>query len=237
MKAAIAIVAYVERLDAARALAEQVGAEAVALDEGFLGPGANHLQAWEWVAESGADWGVVIEDDARPVQNFADNQLPRLLDAAPTSLVSLYLGRGRPPHWQQSLAKVFGSLDVRFNPTAPNPHWLVADELLHCVGVALRTPLIANMIAHVRPRVHPLHPRQLPVDEAIGHWARSAGIRVCYTRPSVLDHDDGPTLITRHLSQHAEETGVRDEPRRAWSLGSRAFWDCTAVEVPVPFPL
>lgn len=241
---AIAVVAHQDRARQVAFLTDQVDPAYVSWDDGTLGCAENHLRAWEALAEEDAEFGLVLEDDAVPVAGFL-NELSKMLVVAPTDLVSLFLGKGRPPHWQPELAKVFGSLDRRINPQAPDPSWLIADELLHGVAVAMKASLIGDMIAAVRPRVSPPRRRSrgslrvcpLPIDEAIGAWARSAGIRVSYAYPSIVQHADLPTLITTHLSGHPGETGVRDQPRRAWAMGIRRQWDSTAVEVPAPSSL
>ena len=236
MKVAIAVVAHQARAKQVDRLVDQVDPAYVCWDDGTLGPAENHLRAWEHLAEEDADFCLVLEDDAVPIVGFL-TELPHVLAVAPTDLVSLFLGRGRPPHWQPELAKVFGSLDRRIHSQASDPSWLIADELLHCVAVAMKTSLIPGMIADVRRRTNPRRRRPLPIDEAIGAWARSQGIRVSYSCPSQVQHGDLPTLITEHLSGHAQETGVRDQPRRAWVMGTRRRWDSVAVEVPTPSPL
>lgn len=234
MKALIAIVAHKDRARQVDRLVDQVDPDYVSWDDGTLGPAENHLRAWEALAEEeGGDWLLVLEDDALPVANFR-KELSKVLAVAPTDLVSLYLGRGRPPHWQPRLAQVFGSLDRRIYPDAPDPSWLIADEVLHGVAVAMRATLVGDMLPAVRISTRRRGRRRLPIDEAIGSWARSSGIRVSYANPSQVQHADLPTLITEHISGHAGDNGIRDQPRSAWSMKTRRRWDSTSVEVVQP---
>jgi hypothetical protein len=65
----------------------------------------------------------------------------------------------------------------------------------------------------------------LPIDENIGQWSRRQGWPIAYTVPSLVDHADGPTLIT-----HPD--GAEREPGRvAWRTGTHFTWNSDAVEV------
>lgn len=222
----IGVVAHHTRHDRASRLADLVSAEMVALDEtGGLGAGSNHEVAYEWLAESGQPWSVLLEDDAMPVKNFRQ-QLGAVLAASPTPLLSLYLGRGRPPHWQPSIAQVITS----------DAHFLLGGELLHHVAVAIRTPLIPALLAFIRADSG-YSSRKIPIDEAVGRWARAAAIPVGYAHPSIVNHDHTlETVIRRHVSQHRGETGKRGrrEQRKAWAFGTRQSWTSSTAAIPDP---
>lgn len=224
----IGIVAHRNRYARAGKLADYVEAEVVAVDaDGTTGAGANHERCYEWLAEtSAASWCVVLEDDAVPVKNFRA-QLAQVLDAAPdTGLLSLYLGRFRPPHYQPSIARVISR----------DEHFLLCDELLHHVAVAIRTPLVGAMLTHIRADPS-YRTGALPIDEAIGVWARSAGMPVAYCHPSIVNHDARlPTVIDRHVSRHRADTGERPrtELRQAWAFGTRQDWRSTTAIIPEP---
>ncbi|AEL98447.1 glycosyltransferase [Mycobacterium phage LinStu] len=215
----IAVVACQGRQKRAENLAQAVRAEFVAIDNGSLGPGNNHDVAWRWLDESGGTWSVVLEDDAIPVAHFRD-QLESVLKVAPSPIVSLYLGRSRPPHWQPSIMQVISSRE----------HFLLGSTLLHHVAVAIRTELIFDMLAQ--------RDRELPVDESIGTWARLREIPVAYTNPSIVNHEHRlPTTIVERTSGYPGETGKRDgakEPRKAWVFGSRQCWEASARQIPNP---
>ena len=216
-----AIVAHPDRTAAAERLADAVAAEAILWDDGCFGAGANHLRAWRWLAQSSGSWSVVLEDDAVPVAHFR-RQLPQALDVAPSGIVSLYLGRGRPPQWQPCIGAVMA-------PLGRDPHWLSAPSLLHHVGVAIRTELLAGMLATV-----PRHLVNLPIDEAIGVWARSRRIPISYARPSLVDHaDDDPLIGERHDGQ-PRATGEIFEKRVAWVTGTRPRWGRDVIPMPLP---
>ena len=222
----IGIVAHYSRQNRAARLAEAVGAEVVVIDQGGLGAGSNHEVCYEWLAETNAPWSVILEDDALPCKGFRD-QLQQVLLSSPTNILSLYLGRTRPPHWQPSIAKVIGG----------DHHYLIGTELLHHVAVAIRTPMISAMLHHIRTD-NPYRLGQMPIDEAVGRYARASGTHIGYSHPSIVNHDANlPTVITRHLSQHKGETGKRTDrlPRQAWAFGVRKSWDRKiAAAIPEP---
>ncbi len=224
----IGIVAHHSRWLRAGKLAEHLDADVVAVDyDGRVGAGRNHERCYEWLAETGSPWSVLLEDDAVPVRRFRD-QLTQVLTAAPAEagLLSLYLGRWRPPHWQPSIAQVISR----------DEHFLSASELLHHVAVAIRTPLIPVMLAHIRADRR-YQVGRLPIDEAIGDFARTAGMPVLYSHPSIVNHDTKmPTVIGRHVSQHPTETGQRpaSELRQAWAFGTRPSWQDSRAAIPEP---
>jgi GR25 family glycosyltransferase involved in LPS biosynthesis len=221
----IGVVAHHTRHERATRLAEAIDAEVVSVDYGGLGAGRNHEKCYQWLAESAEPWSVVLEDDAMPVKGFR-TQLDGVLKAAPTGLVSLYLGRARPPHWQSSIAQVITG----------DEHFLTGTELLHHVAVAIQTPMIPSMLNFIRSDAD-YRDAKLPIDEAIGRWARAMSIKVSYAHPSIVNHDHTlDTVIKRHVSQHRAETGKRGryEQRKAWAFGSRQQWEPTIAAIPQP---
>lgn len=222
----IGIVAHYRRQQRAERLAEHLDAEVVALDTGKVGAGRNHEACYEWLAESSAPWVVLLEDDAVPVRDFR-TQLNAALAAAPqTGLLSLYLGRTRPPHWQPSIAQVI----------ARDEHFLMCSELLHHVAVAIRTDMIPALLAHLKANRR-YQTGKMPIDEAVGEFCRDMGMRVGYTHPSIVNHDTAlPTVIDTHVSQHPTETGQRPatELRCAWAFGTRQDWQPSIAAIPEP---
>lgn len=173
------------------------------MSNGNLTCEANHRRCWSYLAGSNPEpWSIVVEDDALPVEGFT-RQLEKALTAAPSPIVSLYLGRIRPPHFQP-----FIELSLT-HARRDNSCWLTG-KLLHGVGVAIRTDMVKAMLDEADP--------QLPIDQSIGVWARRQGIDTAYTLPSLLDHDDGPTLI-----EHRDNT-PRSPGRVAWWTGTRDAW-------------
>ncbi|WP_280365921.1 hypothetical protein [Nocardia wallacei] len=210
---AFGVVAHTARRPAAELLAAQLGAY-LSVDDGTLGAVGNHRHVWEVLVDAPARWVCVVEDDAVPVTDFGD-QLAAALAAAPSPVVSLYLGRSRPPGWTQR--QVRSAVDAADSVGAC---WVMADRMLHAVGVCLRANLVRDMLTHTR------HVRKLvPVDQRFDRWLRLRKLRVAYSVPSLVDHRDGPTLIEHPDGQ------PRTEPRTAWRTGGRAAW--TSLTVPV----
>lgn len=235
MRVKIGIVAHVDRRDMADALDERVDGDLVAFDSGCLGGKENHLRTWEHMSESSghllsADWGVVLEDDAIPCHAFRW-ELEQALAKAPTPIVSLYLGRSRPEHWQEPIARVY----------AADVSWLTAPELLHGVGYAVKWNLIPHMVAGARRSDSPA------IDTAISEWMKTSGHQVSYSKPSLVNHNDEVTPVVPE-DQRSDQVAFIDPSsdipcstrRVAWSFGGRDRpWDWTtrAIEPPEVIPM
>src|SRR5512139_644190 len=210
MRVCIGVVAHTSRKTMAEQLAEQVSAATVAVDDGRLGCRGNHLQVWKYLAAHDSDWTVVLEDDAVPVDDFR-HQLHQALTHTPCPVTSLYLGTGRPPHWQTRIR------DAVAKAHANDASYIVTTHLLHAVAAAVKTPLIPHMLAHIEAKQY------LPIDEAISQWAKRAGHSIAYTMPSICQHHDGPTLVKHR------DGSPRNKPRKAWTVGVRTTWTAQAV--------
>lgn len=212
----VVIVAHPNRASRLDELSHQTNAEAVAMDDRNYGCEVNHLRAWEWLAGGNCPWSVVIEDDAVPVERFR-YQLHAALKVAPTPIVSLYLGRTRPPHWQSSVAQAVGRTKLQ------DACFLTAPALLHGVGYAIRTSLLRSLLKEV-----PDIARTYPIDEAITIWAQNNHHAISYTWPSLVDHRDEPSLIN-HKDGQPRRTG-----RTAWCADWRERWEPTRGEIVDP---
>ena len=211
----VAVVAHPARTSMANVVAFESGADAVCWDTSGIGCEANHMQAWRWLTESAQPWSVVLEDDVALVGQFT-HQLGQVLAAAPSPVVSLYLGRGHPhggtTDWQNRIsAKI--TADVC---------WLTAESLLSAQGCAIRTHLVPDMLALVEP----LTKDGMPVDEAISVWCQERGHLVAHCRPSIVDHLDPPPLITKRADGQP-----RTAKRTAWLFDGRTFWDSSTAHL------
>lgn len=200
----IAVVADPRRGDMGNKLVDLVSADYLSIDQFQQGCTWNHSRAWrmlEGLAESDnrADqWCLVLEDDAEPVDGFRE-QLDLALAAAPAPIVSLYLGRGYIED------RYIGGLLNRADTFGA--HWLVSPgRILHGVALAVRGDLLPSMVAN-------LPKGSAAIDRGLSMWARREGHRVAYTWPSLVDHADGTSLVTRYkrAERRAWRTGVRDE--------------------------
>lgn len=204
MSIAVTIVADSRRGDMGVALARQVGAEVIHLDDGTLGCRGNHNQAWNWHANHPADWHVVLEDDAVPVPDFR-SQLVDALAAAPTataSVVSLYLGSGYIDDW-----KVKHSIEKAQRVGAD---WLLTQgRVLSAVALAIPGNVIPQLQKGLASR------KSHAIDSALSLWARGNAHHVAYAVPSLVDHADERSLATPLR---------RRGPRRALSVGVHECW-------------
>lgn len=233
MKTSIAICSHPRRARDAERLAAQVQAEVIVEDDGY-GSEVNHINSWQQLLESDGNWGLVLEDDAIPIPNFK-RQLEQVLLNAPTSVVSLYLGRSRPPHYQNSIAQVIGA----------NTPFIVGRVLLSCVAVCVHRDYIPDMLDYVK-RQHfservqiksgERNPKDFaPIDEMMSDWTKSLGLAVGYTNPSIVQHADSPTLLEFHPSKYKEsDMSSRNEKRVAWRIGERREWTDQTIILPAP---
>lgn len=199
MNISIVVVADVRRGDMGERLAVQVGADYLNVDTMMRGATWNHSVAWKMHAPVGNDWCLNLEDDALPVDGFRE-QLADALAVAPAPIVSLYLGRG---YIEDSRT---GPLLTRADLLGVN--WIVSQgRILHAVALAVRGELLGSLVDNL-PR------DSSPIDRSLSLWARRQGHRVAYTNPSLVDHNDGESLVTRY----------RRAERRAWRTGVRVDW-------------
>lgn len=203
----IGVVAHTSRATQAKKLARDIRADFISIDNGLLGCDGNHEAVLTHLSGLPSTWSVVVEDDATPVDGFRARVHDALI-LAPSPIVSLYLGRNRPPQWQKRIGAAIAEAREQ------DASWIIGTHLLHAVGYAIKTELLPSLLAHTTT---------LPVDEHIGHWARSYGHLVSYAIPSLCDHDDGPTIVDH------PDGAPRTPGRKAWTVGTRDHWTTKAV--------
>lgn len=209
----IGIVAHIDRLPGLGKLVDAVNPAHISIDDGALGCEGNHRHVWRALADGSSYWSVVLEDDAVPVPNFLE-QLTSALQVAPAAIVSLYLGRSRPPQFQPRIARAVGLAD------AMDASFIVGNRLLHGVGVAIKTRLIPDMLDVTGTTAC----YGLPIDEAISAWARAYHYGVAYTWPSLVDHADGLTVA------HHRDNLPRTPGRTAWRAdGQLRRWNTSHI--------
>lgn len=171
-----------------------------------LGCDYNHLRAWDETASMATSpWCAVFEDDAEPVPDLAYH-LGQALFYSPAPIVSLYLGRGRPVHWQRRIGNA-----MRFDRP-----FIVTTHLLHCVAVCIRTELVHELIEDAKVAIN--HGVHKPIDEALTEAIQNRNLPVAYTAPSLVQHADEPSLAEHRWGKHTSE------PRVAWAVGVRDSW-------------
>lgn len=186
------VVGHVSRIVHAQRLAAMLDAHLL-IDDGNHGANWNHRRALEWAAEQTCRV-VVLEDDALPVDLFytpVSNWLKRF----PDSLISFYLGTGRPPQYQMQIAERLIVADKT------QADYITLPRLIH--GVCYSVPP-----QHIE-RVLSRWDRSKPADYAVGDAYGGAVVYPCY---SLVDHADGEP-VERH-----PDSAPRTERRRAWRL-------------------
>jgi GR25 family glycosyltransferase involved in LPS biosynthesis len=207
----IAIAGHTSRLNNITTLAELVDPNYISIDDGTIGCTNNHKLVLNWHRNRHSGWSVILEDDCLPVNNFR-HQLQQALDAAPTPIVSLYLGRKRPQEFQDHIA---AALKHAHNT---NAHWITAPNMMHAVGYAIHTTHIPDLLDDLNtPRFNPQ-----PIDHNISQWAHNRHHQIAYCIPSLINHDDTLPVV-------AEHDGPRPPGRTAWTVGTREHWNSESV--------
>jgi len=191
----IVIVAHYKRRDQAERLARSLNAHVV-MDE--IGNGAlfGHRKALEWCSVQN-ERCIIMEDDALPVDDFRAKALV-WMDEYPDSLLSFYLGTGRPPQYQAQIAHALTYAD---DPDAV----ICLPQLIHGVCYSIPKQFVGAVVDGL--------PLIGAADFAVGNaWRSVTGQPVVYPVRSLVDHDDGPSVELHPDGQK------RTEPRRAWFL-------------------
>lgn len=191
----------------------QTNAAYMSIDDGTLGCERNHHQVWNWLRSNSKEWAIVLEDDAEPVDEFR-NQITLALEAAPTPIVSFYLGK----HHIQTLDIERDKQQAIARADTADAHWITGRQLLHAVAVAVHRNHLVSMLNHLYSM-----PAFFPIDEAISHWVNTSGMDVSYTWPSLADHADQPTLFRHH------DKLERPPGRVAYRTGTRPQWNDSSV--------
>ena len=207
MLACVGIVAHTSRTTQAKQLGQTVRSDFISIDNGLMGCDENHYTVQKHLCALPSTWSIVLEDDAVPVDDFR-RQAEQALVMAPSPIVSFYLGKRRPPHWQNRICHAVAQA------ANDDASWIISTHLLHAVGYAIRTELLPSLLDHTSAR---------PSDEHITNWARRFGHVISYTFPSLVDHADLPTIVDHPDGQ------PRHPGRTAWYTATREHWTTKAV--------
>jgi hypothetical protein len=186
------VVGHHSRIGQAQRLAALLDAHLL-IDDGNHGANWNHRRAIEWAADQPCRV-VVLEDDALPVHGFAE-KVTDWLSCFPDSLISFYLGTGRPPQYQLEIATKLIAAD------RDRAEHITMHRLLHAVCYSVPPSLI--------PKVLQRWDSSKPADYAVGDACGGPVIYPCF---SLVDHADG-VPVERHPDRQP-----RHERRSAWRL-------------------
>ncbi|MEB5920911.1 hypothetical protein [Franconibacter daqui] len=186
------VVGHHARREQAEKLAESLAAYLL-VDENDFGANWNHRRALEWAAGQN-NLVVVVEDDALPVEGF-QALATEWLSRFPDSLISFYLGTGRPPQYQLEIATKLIAADRE------RADHITMQRLVHAVCYSVPPKLLPKVLAR--------WDASKPADYAVGD---ACGGPVIYPCNSLVDHADG-LPVEKHLDRQP-----RRERRRAWRL-------------------
>src|SRR5690606_15601478 len=144
------------RRQMAESLAEQVGADALFMDEGAHGSYWNHKRALSWAAHQRArTW--VLEDDAIVDKNFRERALEWSL-LLPHELISGYLGMSRPPRWQRRIGAKIHDAEQE------GRDFITLPQLIHGVCYSVPSTDVGRVLRAMSPG-----PADYSVGDAWGH--------------------------------------------------------------------
>ncbi|MFV8058859.1 hypothetical protein KY275_16515 [Enterobacter hormaechei] len=187
------VVGHHSRIGHAQRLAALLDAHLL-IDYGNHGANWNHRRALEWAAEQTCRV-IVVEDDAQPSSSLTVLVIGHWLNRFPDSLVSFYLGTGRPPQYQMQIAERLILADKT------NADYITLPRLIH--GVCYSVPP-----QHIN-RVLSRWDSSKPADYAVGDAWGGAVVYPCY---SLVDHADFESVECH------PDSAPRTERRRAWRL-------------------
>lgn len=205
IRIAIGVVAHPQRAFRHDALCQTVVPDVFNLDNFGMGCEENHIATLRKLSALDADWYVVLEDDASPLPDFR-RLVGEALMYAPEQIVSLYLGTGNPSGVTQRNIR-----QAVMAAQSQNLAWIVADCLIPGVAYALRSDIIHDVIDGISERSE-----ELPL--RITRWAQENRASVCYTQPSLVDHEDSdpighPFRPPGYLQRKAWRW---EQPRQGW---------------------
>lgn len=204
MRVSFAVVGHHSRREAAEKLAASLGCP-LAMDEGDAGSLPNHDAAWRLGHALGGDFVVVLEDDAVLVDGFAQHAAEALASMPRPGAVSFYTGTARPfPARVEQAVQRAERLGLAWLES-PAAFW----------GPALALPR-----EQVRPMLRYVQRLDLPYDQRFTRYLYASRATCFYTMPSLVDHADGPSLLSRD-----------DEPRRAHRFGVPETWRTGAIRI------
>lgn len=209
----IIIMGHERRMTQALRLSEELDC-ALMIDNNppsFASERLNGDMAWRFLAETDAEWGIVIQDDALPINGFREHAI-NALDSVPDMVgaVSFYVGTGRP-----YAGVVKHAVDMA---NMVDASWLMGRGLYWGVAVAIRTKDIADMLD-----AQALSNEQY--DVRIGDYFKARDRSIAYTWPSLVNHADEETLI------HGRKPSMR---RQAHRLGPRGDYTGPVVQIGAP---
>lgn len=210
MDVAVGVVAHVQRAFRHQQLQQDSGADVFNIDDGTLKCEENHLVVMRKLLGRGAQWSVILEDDAQPCRGFR-SEIGKALKHAPAPIVGLYLGTGNPTgETQRQIRQAVTTAQQRGH------HWIMADCLIGGVGYAIRSDVLPEVLVGIADR-----DEELPL--RISRWAQDHNVNICYTRPSLINHEDSDPI------GHPWR-GPNYLARRAWDFtGSTGTWNTSAT--------
>ncbi|MEE9684021.1 hypothetical protein V4841_08380 [Lelliottia amnigena] len=189
---AFVVIAHRSRIEHAQRLADQLQAH-LFIDETGQGANWNHRRALEWAVQQECRV-VVLEDDALPVPGFTA-LVAEWLTRLPDSLISFYLGTGRPPQYQMQIAERLILADKN------RADYITLPRLIHGVCYSIPPQHIERVLSR--------WDNSKAADYAVGDAHGGPVVYPCY---SLVDHADGEP-VERH-----PDAAPRTERRRAWRI-------------------
>lgn len=189
------VVGHGSRRIEAESLAHSLGA-VLSVDDGSLGSVVNHDHVWASASQAGAEYTVVLEDDAVPVPGFT-RHVSDALDSIPRDgACSFYIGGGSPDFSGADRAVLQAQLT--------DASWWQCRHMMWGVALAFPTRYVPELL----DRASYIN---RPYDERFGAAVKAMGMWCFYTVPSLVDHADGPSLLSS--KNHSRSALLCREPQ------------------------
>lgn len=166
---------------------------------------------------TGADYHIVLQDDAILPPNFYDHVHEALSNVPLRSLVSLYTGTVRPIQ-----SRIVPAVEKARKSKAS---WLKSDLLYWGVGIAMPVSHIEHVLEFVADRTE-------VYDFRIGWAYMRQRIPVFYTNPSLVDHDNDLGSILKQ-SALVPVSEYEKLPRRAHNFvgNEKPAWNSRVIDI------
>lgn len=204
------IVAVPERVFLSRELSRQTGAP-VAVDFDRLGLWPNHRRAWILADEEseGAEWCLVLQDDAELCDDFMD-RARQALSVAPGPVVQLFSWVKKSP-MKRARRRGFSWACYWYNVCG--------------VAIAIRREYVWPMIEFCDDHVTDANPSY---DQRVGFWAACFGLGIWASVPSLVQHRAGveSTICGRsNASRQSDFFEQSPEPLKPYGLPEPPYGD------------
>lgn len=165
MKISIALMCHVSRVEFIPYLKSKLGECKVFIDDGHLGVKKNSIRCWASFDKT-ADYHLVIQDDAIICEDFF-GRCKKYLDS------------------KKEIVSFFMSKRLKEENLEEDENFFYRNWLTGAVGLAIKTEYIPELLSFMNSQ------RMNNDDTIIANFFKKKGIKISYSKPSLVDHRHG----------------------------------------------